>query len=46
MSGIIVLGALVVVGMIVFVILKIRWSKQSAKEWAAREAAREERLKE
>jgi hypothetical protein len=41
MSGIIVMGVLVVVGIIAFVIFKVRWSRQAAREWAAREAARQ-----
>ncbi len=45
MSGIIVLGVLVVVGIIALIILKVRWNKKAAKEWASRAAAREEAQK-
>jgi hypothetical protein len=41
-SGIIVLGVIVVVGIIALILLKIRWNKKAAKEWADREAARQE----
>jgi hypothetical protein len=41
MTRFIVLGIVAVLGCITLVILKIVWSKQAAKKWAANEAARD-----
>ena len=41
-SGIIALGVIVVVGIIALIIVKIRMNRKAAKEWAEREAARQE----